>query len=377
MLKQNWVPRLEVPRVDVVIIGAGVVGCAVAAVLSEKRPQDQIVVLESGPRIAEGITSRNSGVIHAGIYYPPQSLKAQLCVEGNERLRSWVEKKSVPHRMCGKLIVATNTNQEAELEKLYRNALASGAKGLQRLSGEQVRNYEPSVQCERAILSSYTGIVDPYELSRSLILEAEEAGAVLMTANPATAITRLPGRGYRIETPRDTFDADVVVNSAGLHADEIARLVGINTYTIYPCRGNYFQVAPVARFKHLIYPVKDPASPGLGIHLTLDLSGQCKLGPDVEYVSSKTDFFLEESLTLSKEQSFRKAADSLLGPGLYSGLKYDTCGIRPKLRSPEETSEKDFVIQEDLPGFINLIGIESPGLTSSLAIAHRVAGLLH
>ena len=357
--------KSDLVEIDVLIIGAGVIGCAVASQLSSKSNLS-IAVLEAGPRIAEGTTSRNSGVIHAGLYYPPESLKAQACIRGNALLYEWAEKSGVPFKRIGKLVVAQGEGQRAELEKTFKNAKLSGASGLSLLGKKEVNALEPHITHDSALWSPQTGVVDPYELSRSLRLDAESKGVHFLLNTPVTQIDREIGLStYLVATRDEKFRSRIIINCAGLHSDEIARMVGIDQYVIYPCRGNYFSFRPVHRYQHLIYPVKDPLSPGLGVHLTIDIAGRYKLGPDVEYVDSKTDFSPAEH----KLESFHIAAQKLFGSFPASQLSFDSCGIRPKLRSPDDKAEKDFVLSEDLPGFINLIGIESPGLTSALALA--------
>jgi L-2-hydroxyglutarate oxidase LhgO len=375
----------EVTQVDFVVIGAGVVGAAVASTLTRKFRDKTCVILESGPRIAEGVTSRNSGVIHAGIYYPPTSLKARSCVRGNALLYEWAGKHGVAHRKTGKLIVAKEKSQLAALESTLKNALASGARELKMLTAAEVSKIEPAIEVEAAILSSTTGIVDPFELTKSFIDDAQSRGAILLTDNKVSALKKRASGGYEINTTREKIEAQVVVNCAGLYADEIAMLAGLTQYKIYPWRGDYFTLKTSARFNHLIYPVKDAKAAGLGVHLTIDIGGRYKLGPDVEPAKSKEDF----RAAPEKEPAFLAAAQKLFGGGIAANdaaggrksagafdLEYDMCGIRPKLRAPGDKDEKDFVVSEDLPGLINLVGIESPGLTSCLALAEEVLKLI-
>lgn len=355
---------------DVVIIGAGVVGCAIAEKLSQKNLK--VCVFEKESRIAEGVTNRNSGVIHAGIYYSPNSLKASLCVRGNQLLYEWCEAKQVPYSRCAKLIVQTNPQNADELEKIYLNAQSSGVNSLRRLSSEQILSLEPSLKAQAALFSPDTGIVDPYELSRSLLLAAEERGCLCFLKHCVRNLEKV-GQSYILSFEDFTVSAPIVINSAGLYCDEIAKLLGVKKYQIYPYRGNYFRLRSPNNYRHLIYPVRKKTDAGLGVHLTLDLAGGLRLGPDVELGKSKEDFSDRPELL----ERFRVAAEELLGTKISpEQLSYDTCGIRPKLRAPEDKEEKDFVISQDLPGLINLVGIESPGLTSSLAIAEYVDRML-
>jgi L-2-hydroxyglutarate oxidase LhgO len=357
-------------RVDGVIVGAGVVGLAVAEALSREK-QGSILILEAGPRIAEGVTSRNSGVIHSPINYPPGTLKGALCMEGRERLYAWCQQNDVPHRQCGKLIVATDDAEVAELQELLEQAHAHGARETHLISRAEVMAVIPENRGIAALYSPRTGIIDPAALSQSLLMKSEENGAMLV-ANAKVERIEMTGGSWTLGTTRGEIQADWVVNSAGLHSDEIAKMAGIGQYTIYPWRGDYFELRLGIPVDVLVYPVKAKGAAGLGVHLTVDLSGKIRLGPDVELSPNKVEFGPKEE----KLAKFAAAARKLFPWITDEMLKYDTCGIRPKIRSPQDTQEKDFVISRDLPGFINLIGIESPGLTSALAIAERVAALL-
>jgi L-2-hydroxyglutarate oxidase LhgO len=350
-------------QVAAVVIGGGVVGCALAQRLAAKHLPP--IILEAGPRIGEGVTSRNSGVIHAGLYYPPSSLKAQTCIPGQILLKQWCTKHNVPWRETGKWIVAPK-DSIGSLDDLMANALASGAIGLCRKSKIDIeREFQGVVIGEDAVFSAATGIVDPYAFSLSLLASAQENGAELLTNCHVQAIEFIPSGGYRVFTSRGTIDTERIFNSAGLYADEIARMVGIDRYRIHPWRGDYFRINTDFGIKSLVYPVRRKDAPGLGVHLTIELDGRCKLGPDVEFVECKNDFAPREN----KLESFLVAAHQYL-PHLQSHhLVYDTCGIRPKLRSPNDKTERDFIVSQDKTDFINLIGIESPGLTAAMALA--------
>jgi L-2-hydroxyglutarate oxidase LhgO len=362
----------EITPVDIVIIGAGVVGAAVALKISEKFPNQDIVILESGPRPAEGVTSRNSGVIHAGIYYSPQSLKAKTCVRGNALIYEWAEKHGVPFKKCGKYIIAKDQRQIEVLEGIYSNAIASGARDIHRINKAEISKLDFILEAEAAIWSPLTGIIDPAALTLSFLSKAEQNGVILMCNHSVTGFEGAANGNSLIQTSKGIIEARLVINAAGLYADEISNLAGVKKYRIYPCRGDYFRMNTSTKFHSLIYPVKEPSASGLGVHLTLDMDGRCKLGPDVEYVESKNDFRSAEH----KLEAFKEAAQKLFGPSIKYELEYDTCGIRPKLRSPTEKEEKDFVISKDRSGLINLVGIESPGLTASLAIAEEVLKIL-
>jgi L-2-hydroxyglutarate oxidase LhgO len=353
--------------VDVAVVGAGVVGAAVAARLAARGRS--CFVLERRAHAGGETTERNSGVVHAGLYYPRDSLKTRLCVEGSRALYAWAARAGVPHARMGKLIVATSDAEEAAALALRAHGRDCGVEGLEALSAAELARREPEVRGRMAILSAASGIVDPAELTRSLLAAAEREGAAVICSAGVEAIERTAA-GYSLRTPRGTVEAAAVVNAAGLYADDVAALAGVAKYRIHPCRGDYFRLAARRTFRHLVYPVKTPGAPGLGVHLTLDLAGGQRLGPDARYVASKADYGPPAE---EKRAAFAAAARKILGPVAEEDLAYDTCGIRPKLRAPDEKEERDFVIAEDLPRFVNLVGIESPGLTAALAIAAEVA----
>jgi L-2-hydroxyglutarate oxidase LhgO len=359
----------EPERVAVTVVGGGVIGCAVAAALAVRG--HQVMLLEEAARMGTGTTSRNSGVIHSGLYYPPGSLKAQACVRGNHLLYEWAQRHGVWHARTGKLVVASHPRQHEALEAVADNARRSGAPGVELIGAAAAAALEPEVPVAGALWCPQTGIIDPHELTESLAQEARAHDALLVPGTRVTAIAR-DGGGFRLETTRGEVSTERLVNAAGLGADELARLVGVDRYTLHPCRGDYYRLRTRARYRHLIYPVKDPASPGLGIHLTLERGGGYRLGPDAEYVTRRDDFTDRGD----KTAVFLEAAQRLLGPLTAEQLSYDGCGIRPKLRGPTDPAERDFVIEEDPPGCIHLMGIESPGLTASLDLAERVAAMV-
>lgn len=356
-------------RVDVAVVGAGVVGAAVAMRLAAAGRS--VVVVEREARAGLGVTSRNSGVVHSGLYYPPGSLKALACVRGNALLWAWAAARGVPHRKTGKLVVATRGAQLPALEALAGNARAAGAPGARLVGGDEARALEPSVPALAALFCPETGIVDPVALCRSYLAAAEEAGAIVLLRAAVHAIAR-GGAGYTLDTTRGEVACAALVNAAGLFADEVARLAGVEGYRIHPCRGDYFRLRTRTVYRHLVYPVKDPASPGLGVHLTLDLEGGVRLGPDARYVAAKDDLAGGEE----RLEAFRAAASELLGPIEPGQLAHDGAAVRPKLRGPGDPAERDFVLAEDAPGLIDLVGIESPGLTAALDLADRVAARL-
>lgn len=356
---------------DVVIIGAGVVGTAIAAALSG--PARSVLVVERALKEGSGVTSRNSGVIHSGLYYPPGSLKAETCLRGQTLLYEWCERAGVAHARTGKLIVARRPADQGDLEALAKNATAAGATGIELIDGRAVAALEPSMPpCAGALLCPKSGIVDPHGLTRSLRAAAELRGAVFAMGTTITGL-RPTGSAIAVESGEERLLAGVVINSAGLEADRLAALAGVRDLPIYPCRGDYFRLSGArGRYRRLIYPIRRRGAAGLGVHLTLELDGGVRLGPDAHYVDDRDDF----SPAPEKHDAFLRAAEELLGPVDPKRLRYDGCGIRPKLRPPDELEERDFVILEEPTGCLHLLGIESPGLTAALALAERVASRL-
>jgi len=353
---------------DVVIIGAGVVGAAIAAALSGSARS--ILVIERSLKEGSGITSRNSGVIHSGLYYPPGSLKAETCLRGQVLLYDWCQRQRVAHRRTGKLIVARRPDELGDLEALAKNATTAGATGIKLIDGRTIAALEPSMPpCAAALLCPKTGIVDPHALTRSLRAAAERQGVMFAMGTTITGL-RATGAGISVESGDERLHASVVVNSAGLEADRLAAIAGVRGLPIYPCRGDYFRLSGArGRYQRLLYPVRRRGAAGLGVHLTLELDGGVRLGPDAEYVDDRDDL----SPAPEKHGAFLRAAEELLGPVDPERLRYDSCGIRPKLRPPSEGQERDFVILEEPSGCLHLLGIESPGLTAALALAERVA----
>ncbi|HEY8374916.1 MAG TPA: NAD(P)/FAD-dependent oxidoreductase [Nannocystis sp.] len=357
-------------QVDVVVVGAGVVGCAVASALA--RRGREVLVLEREAREGAGVSSRNSGVIHSGLYYPPGSLKAETCILGQELLYRWCAARKVPHARLGKLVVARDDTELSGLEALATNAAAAGARDCALVDAGEVARREPELPPVRAALwCPHTGIVDAHALVRSLRADAEAHGAIF---SPRTDVQggEVDAHGVALATTRGPVRAAALINAAGLYADELAAQLGVAAPAIHPCRGDYFSLRTKARYRHLLYPVRPRGAAGLGVHLTIDLAGRYRLGPDVEYCARRDDFGPAEH----KLDAFHRAASALLGPLAREQLAYDGCGIRPKLRAPGEADERDFVILTGPPGSVHLIGIESPGLTAALALAERVVPLV-
>ncbi len=360
-------------RVDCVVIGAGVVGLALARHLAFQ--SREVVVLEAEDRIGTGISSRNSEVIHAGLYYPTGSLKARLCVEGHRTLYAYCEAHGIAHRRCGKLVVATDESQIEALGHFWARAEANGVEDLDWLDPAEVRHLEPQLRCVAALLSPSTGIVDSHGVMRYLRWEAEAAGASVVLKSPVLGgRARAGGLELRVGGAQPmALLAARVFNCAGLGAQAMAQAIeGIRLEAIPPlhlAKGNYYGLAGPAPFSRLIYPV--PAEGGLGVHLTLDLGGQARFGPDVEWVD-REDYDVDP-----------RRADRFYGevrkywPDLPDGaLQPAYAGIRPKLHGPGEPAP-DFMIQREdthgVAGLVNLFGIESPGLTACLALAEEAA----
>jgi L-2-hydroxyglutarate oxidase LhgO len=359
-------------QIECVVIGAGVVGLAVARALAARGRE--VIVLEAAEAIGVGTSSRNSEVIHAGIYYPRGSLKATLCVRGREMLYDYCAERNVPHQRCGKLLVATARNQIPQLESIMTRGKENGVLDLMRISGEDAQELEPSLQCVEAVFSPQTGIVDSHQLMLALLGDAERDGAICAFHSPVESIDAVNGRfvvkvGGNSPT---TIGAACVINSAGLHAASMARKIrGLDARHIppfYMARGNYFSMSGRAPFSRLIYPMPNEA--GLGVHLTIDLGGQARFGPDVEWVDS-----ISYDVDPRRADSFYAAIRAYWPALPDDALQPAYAGIRPKLSGPGEPAA-DFLIQgpaaHGVRGLVNLFGIESPGLTACLAIAQRV-----
>jgi L-2-hydroxyglutarate oxidase LhgO len=359
-------------QVECVVVGAGVVGLAVARALALSGRE--VMVLESDVMIGTGTSSRNSEVIHAGIYYPPGSQKARLCVEGKERLYRYCAERGVPHKRLGKLIVAVEEAEIATFEGIEKRARANGVEDLRWVSGAEAKAMEPALRCVAALLSPSTGIIDSHALMLAYQGDAENAGAMTVFRAPIEhgKVTK-EGIELQVGGPEPmTLTTRVLVNSAGLFAPSLARKIeGVPSETIprdWLCKGHYFTLGGRAPFHHLIYPAPEKA--GLGVHLTLDLGGQAKFGPDVEWID-RIDYTVDP-----RRGDLFYAAIRRYWPGLPDGaLQPGYAGIRPKIVGPQDAAG-DFVVQgpetHGVHGLVNLYGIESPGLTASLAIAEDV-----
>jgi len=353
-------------------VGAGVVGLAVARALA--LAGREVIILEAAEGIGTETSSRNSEVIHAGIYYPANSLMARFCVAGRRRLYAYCAEKGVPHRNCGKLIVATSAQEDAMLAGIKQRAEANGVEGMRVLSAAEAIGLEPNLHCTSALYSPATGIIDSHAYMLALQGDAENAGAVPVFHSPVTG-GRVAGRKIEIDVggaEPTRLRCRLLVNSAGLHAPALAAgIAGMpheRVPTAYYAKGNYFTLSGRSPFSRLIYPVPVPG--GLGVHLTVDLGGQARFGPDVQWIDSidyTVDPARSESFYAAVRQYWPELKDGALQPGY--------AGIRPKI-VPRGAPAQDFVVQgpqtHGVAGLVNLFGIESPGLTASLAIANHV-----
>jgi L-2-hydroxyglutarate oxidase LhgO len=362
-----------VDEVECVVVGAGVIGLAVARALA--LAGREVVVLERAWTIGFETSSRNSEVIHSGIYYPKDSLKATTCVAGRRRLYTYCREHGVTQAQIGKIIVAAEEAEIPALDRIAAAARANGVDDVERLTPSQAQQLEPEVHCVAALLSPSTGIIDSHALMLAYQGEAEAAGAVIVLRTPVLA-GQVRADGFELSTGGDDpghIRSRYLVNAAGLYAPALARAIdGLPRETIPPayfCRGVYFTLSGKTPFRRLVYPV--PPAGGLGVHITLDLAGQARFGPDVEWISS-IDYTVDPRRGVSFYAAVRR-----YWPGLRDGaLQPGYAGIRPKISGPAEPAA-DFVVQgpavHRIPGLVNLYGIESPGLTASLALADEVA----
>jgi L-2-hydroxyglutarate oxidase LhgO len=364
----------------VTVVGAGIVGLAVAARLAPRFPD--LVILERRERHGTETSSRNSEVIHAGMYYPTGSLKARLCVEGNRLLYEVCARHDIPHRRLTKLIVAMSPDEIPVLERIHATGTANGVE-LRMLSAAQARELEPNVPALAALFSPNTGIVSAHGVMDRLLHEAREKGAIFQARSELVAIGRANG-DYRLSVLGPdglaSFSSERVINAAGLECDKVAALAGIDVdaagYRLHYCKGSYFAVASAKRglVSRLVYPV--PGGVSLGVHALPDLGGRLRFGPDAEFTGDRRlDYRVDET----KRAAFARAVRRLVPAVADEDLVPDLSGIRPKLQAPGEPP-RDFVIREErdrgLPGLIDLVGIESPGLTAALAIARYVADMM-
>lgn len=359
--------------VDTVVVGAGVVGLAVARELALSGRE--VIVLEACEAFGTQTSSRNSEVIHAGIYYPTGSLKARLCVQGKERLYRYCAARGVDHRRIGKVLVAVTEAERQVLGKYAHQAQVNGVL-LQPLDAAAVRRLEPEVEAVAGLWSDSTGIIDSHGLMLALLGDAEGAGAMLVTHTPVLSV-RAQAQGFELQTGGESpmrLACRTLVNAAGLQAQRLAGAIETPSALPVPpahfAKGHYFSLSGRSPFRHLVYPMPDPG--GLGIHVTLDLAGQCRFGPDVTRWQAAPDYAFEDGLEARFAQAIRRYWPGLPDDALRPGYT----GVRPKVTGPDQPAG-DFMIQgpadHGVAGLVNLFGIESPGLTACLAIASEVA----
>ena len=353
-------------KLDAVVVGGGVVGLAVARALAMSGRE--VVILEAEDAIGTHTSSRNSEVIHAGIYYPKGSLKARACVEGKGLLYEYCVAHGVPHRRSGKLIVATNQEQIGELEGIQKKAHANGVTDVVWMTKAQVQALEPEISCVAGLYSPSTGIIDSHALMLAYLGDAEAHGAMLALKSRLLGAQVVP-EGFVVHSDEMDVTCRILVNSAGLKAPSVARSIEGSPENLIPkefyAKGNYYSLARKSPFSRLVYPVPEPG--GLGVHVTLDLAGQARFGPDVEWVDR-----IEYNVDPKRSERFY-AAIRRYWPGLPDGsLSPGYAGIRPKTAGPKDPAP-DFEVQgpkvHGVPGLVHLFGIESPGLTASLALA--------
>ena len=366
----------------ITIIGAGVIGLAIAEQVSGEHKN--VFLIEKHLSFGQETSSRNSEVIHAGIYYTRNSLKAKLCVEGKLLLYDYCKKYEVPFRNCGKLIVATSEKEIDVIEGIRQTAIRNGVNDILMFGKEQIAELEPNIFAVKAIYSPSTGIVDSHALMKQYETNAINNGCQIVYGSEVTGIKQIQN-GYKIELldadkEKYSFTTGIIINSGGLTSDKIFEMTGIkdDNLKILFCKGEYFRINPPKNklINRLVYPVPHQNMEGIGIHVTVDMGGGVKLGPDVKYLESNV---YDYKLTASKQEAFFKSAKKFLPFLEFDDIAPEMAGIRPKIQKPGEPL-RDFYIMEETgrgyPGFINLIGMESPGLTSSIAIAKYVDKLI-
>jgi L-2-hydroxyglutarate oxidase LhgO len=359
-------------EIDVVIIGAGVTGLSCARAIGQRGYS--VCVLERHPRPGLETSTHNSGVIHAGLYYPADSLKTRLCVEGRALLYEFCRQQGIAHANPGKLVVAASESETARLETLRARGVANGVEGLEIVDRAFIARREPAIHAVAALLSPMTGIVEAEGLVRALLQSAQAVGAIFLPGTPIVGAEQTAG-GILVRTEHEAIAAGQVVNAAGLYADDVSRLIGGESFTIYPCRGEYAELTASKRssINGLVYPLPHTTGHSLGVHLAPSTAGNVWIGPTARFQSRKDDY---ESDRLPLEAFLAPTRELLPGIAL-ADLRLSGSGIRPKLHPPEQ-SFADFMIRRDRenPRVVQAAGIESPGLTACLAVGRLVADLV-
>lgn len=367
---------------NITIIGAGVVGLAIAERLSANN--SNVFLIEKHPSFGMETSSRNSEVIHAGIYYTKDSLKARLCIEGKWMMYDYCTKWDVPFNNCGKLIVATNEEEIEVIANIQKTAHTNGVSDLRMIGRDEIQSLEPHIFALKALFSPSTGIVDSHQLMKRYETNAVNNGCQVVYNSEVTGIKKIEN-GYEVRVRSSnneeySFSTELLINSAGLTSDRISEMAGVKDekLKIMFCKGEYFKVKPPKNrlINRLVYPVPHVNMEGIGIHVTIDMNGDVKLGPDVKYLDENV---YDYKVTPSKQEAFYSSARKFLPFLEIDDIYADMAGIRPKIQKPGEALRDFYICEESekgLPGFINMVGIESPGLTSSLAIARYVESLL-
>jgi glycerol-3-phosphate dehydrogenase len=358
-------------RYEVLVIGGGVIGCAIARELSKFKIET--VLLDKETDVGSGVSKGNSGVLHTGLYYPKGSLKAKLCVEGRLMFPELAKQLDVPYEFCGKHVIAQTEEELEDLEDLKAVGEGNGVEGLTIISGEELKKREPRLEALYALYSSVAGIFPPYLFTIALAENALSNGVKIHVNTEVSAIKQV-SNVYKVTTNQGIFYADIVVNSAGLYADRISAMIGLDNYKLYPCRGEYLILDKNCRdlINSMVYPVPPRIAGVLGVHLTPTLDGNILIGPSEEFINGRED----TRTTKEKIRELVEGAKSLLPSIPLNQVIYGFSAVRSKITPPEEKGSRDFIIREDVENFINMIGMESPGLTASPAIAKLVVQMI-
>ena len=357
---------------EVLIIGAGVVGCAIAQELAKFKIETML--LEKETDVGLGVSKGNSGVLHTGLYYPKGSLKAKLCVEGRLMFPELAKQLNVPYKLCGKHVIARTDEELEDLESLKAVGEGNGVHGLTIISGDELKKREPHLDALYALHSPVAGIFPPYLFTIALAENALSNGVKIHVNTKVLAINQ-ENSGYKVTTNQGVFYTNIIVNSAGLYADKISAMIGLDKYKFYPCRGEYLILDKTCHglISSMVYPVPPKVAGVLGVHLTPTLDGNILIGPSAEFINDRED----SRTTKEKVQQLIEGAKSLLPSIPLNEIIYAFSAVRSKITPPEEKGSRDFIIREDVENFINLIGMESPGLTSSPAIAKMVVQMIN